>query len=170
MNPVARRVAYPTDGRSMIKLIDRQLILGYFKSYLVCLTSLLSLYVVVDLFTNLDDFTHHHKTFLGVLQHVAAYYGFRLTKIFDQLCEPIVLLAAMFTMAWMQRCNEQFPLLSAGVSTRRIVLPVLVCSARHAEPGDAQSGTGHPAGRGPADFRQGRPRRRQGPEHPGEML
>ncbi|HVS36280.1 MAG TPA: LptF/LptG family permease, partial [Gemmataceae bacterium] len=48
---------------------------------------------------------------------------------FDQLCEPIVLLAAMFTMAWMQRCNEQFPLLSAGVSTRRIVLPVLVCSA-----------------------------------------
>ena len=113
----------------MIKLMDRQLILGFFKSYLVCLTSLLSLYVVVDLFTNLDDFTHHHKTFLGVLQHIAAYYGFRLTKIFDQLCEPIVLLAAMFTLAWMQRCNEQFPLLSAGVSTRRIVFPVLACAA-----------------------------------------
>ena len=121
--------AHPTDGRSMIKLMDRQLIAGFFKSYFVCLTSLLSLYVVVDLFTNLDDFTHHHKTFLGVLQHVSAYYGFRLTKIFDQLCEPIVLLAAMFTMAWMQRCNEQFPLLSAGVSTRRIVLPVLGCAA-----------------------------------------
>ena len=113
----------------MIKLMDRQLILGFFKSYFVCLTSMLSLYVVVDLFTNLDDFTQHHKTFLGVLQHVSAYYGFRLTKIFDQLCEPIVLLAAMFTIAWMQRCNEQFPLLSAGVSTRRIVFPVLVCAA-----------------------------------------
>lgn len=112
----------------MIKLMDRQLILGFFKSYFVCLTSLLSLYVVVDLFTNLDDFTHHHKTFLGVLQHVSAYYGFRVTKIFDQLCEPIVLLAAMFTIAWMQRCNEQFPLLSAGVSTRRIVFPVLACA------------------------------------------
>jgi lipopolysaccharide export system permease protein len=112
----------------MIKLMDRQLIYGYFKSYLVCLTSLLSLYVVVDLFMNLDDFTHHHATFLGVLEHVSTYYGFRLTKIFDQLCEPIVLLAAMFTIAWMQRCNEQFPLLSAGVSTRRIVAPVLLCA------------------------------------------
>jgi lipopolysaccharide export system permease protein len=112
----------------MIKLMDRQLIFAYFKSYIVCLTSLLSLWVVVDLFTNLDDFTHHHKTFFGLFQHVGAYYGFRMTKIFDQLSEPIVLLAAMFTIAWMQRCNEQFPLLSAGVSTRRIVLPVLVCA------------------------------------------
>ena len=34
----------------------------------------------------------------------------------------------MFTVAWMQRNNEQVPLLSAGVSTRRIVLPVLVCA------------------------------------------
>jgi lipopolysaccharide export system permease protein len=112
----------------MIKLMDRQLIFGYFKSYIVCLTSLLSLWVVVDLFTNLDDFTRHHRTFLALLEHVGGYYGFRMTKIFDQLSEPIVLLAAMFTIAWMQRCNEQFPLLSAGVSTRRIVLPVLLCA------------------------------------------
>ena len=113
----------------MIKLMDRQMIYGYFKSYFVCLASLVSLWVVVDLFTNLDDFTHHHKSFIGVLQHIVAYYGFRLTKIFDQLCEPIVLLAAMFTVAWMQRCNEQYPLLSAGVSTKRIVLPVLLCAS-----------------------------------------
>jgi lipopolysaccharide export system permease protein len=113
----------------MLKLMDRQLITGYFKSYLVCLTSLLSLWIVVDLFTNLDVFTHHHKTLAGVMEHVASYYGFQLTKIFDLLCEPIVLLAAMFTVAWMQRCNEQFPLLSAGVSTRRIVAPVLLCAA-----------------------------------------
>jgi lipopolysaccharide export system permease protein len=49
-----------------------------------------------------------------------------MTKFFDQLCEPIVLLAAMFTVALMQRSNELLPLLSAGVSTRRVVLPVLV--------------------------------------------
>ena len=112
----------------MIKLMDRQMIYGYFKLYFVCLASLVSLWVVVDLFTNLDDFTHHHKTFLGVLQHISAYYGFRLTKIFDQLCEPIVLMAAMFTVAWMQRCNEQYPLLSAGISTKRIVAPLLLCA------------------------------------------
>ena len=43
----------------MLTRIDRQLIRGFFKAYFVCLASLLSLYVVVDLFTNLDDFTRY---------------------------------------------------------------------------------------------------------------
>jgi lipopolysaccharide export system permease protein len=112
----------------MIKLIDRLMIRGYFKAYLVCLTSLLSLYVVVDLFTNLDDFTHRGGGLLASLQHIGAYYSVKITQIFDRLCEAIVLLAAVFTVAMMQRNNEQIPLLSAGVSTRRIVTPVLFCA------------------------------------------
>jgi lipopolysaccharide export system permease protein len=110
----------------IVKLIDRQMIRGYFKSYIICLASLLSLYVVVDLFTNLDDFTNHNQGLWESLLRIVTYYAYRLAKIFDQLCEAIVLLAAMFTVAWMQRNNEQVPLLSAGVSTRRIVLPVLL--------------------------------------------
>ena len=110
----------------MIKHIDWLLIKGYFKAYLVCLVSLLSLYIVVDLFTNLDEFTSQHQDAGAVAKHIGSYYGYRMTKIFDQLCEPIVLLAAMFTVALMQRNNELLPLLSAGVSTRRVVLPVLV--------------------------------------------
>src|ERR1700722_20195937 len=112
----------------MLKLIDRQMVRGYFKSYCVCLSSLLSLYVVVDLFTNLDDFTHHGQGLRATIQHILIYYGYKIPKIFDQLCEVIALLAAMFTVAWMQRNNEQVPLLSAGVSTRRIVAPVLGCA------------------------------------------
>src|SRR5271166_4650001 len=112
----------------MLKLIDRQMILGYFKAYCVCLSSLLSLYIVVDLFTNLDDFTHRGGDLLATTRHIVSYYGYKIPKIFDQLCEVIALLAAMFTVAWMQRNNEQVPLLSAGVSTRRIVAPVLGCA------------------------------------------
>jgi lipopolysaccharide export system permease protein len=115
----------------MIKLIDRLMIRGFFKSYFVCLASLLSLYIVVDLFTNLDDFTHSKDKAEGlttVVRHIVSYYGYKSAQIFDRLCEAIVLLAAMFTVAWMQRNNEQVPLLSAGVSTRRIVAPVLLCA------------------------------------------
>jgi lipopolysaccharide export system permease protein len=110
----------------MLKHIDWLLIKGYFKAYFVCLVSLLSLYVVIDLFPNLDEFAGKHHDLAATLEHIATYYGYRSAKIFDQLCEPIVLLAAMFTVAWMQRHNELLPLLSAGVSTRRVVLPVLV--------------------------------------------
>jgi lipopolysaccharide export system permease protein len=110
----------------LLKLVDRQMVRGYFKSYFVCLVSLLSLYVVVDLFTNLDDFAGKGRPLRDIVAHIAAYYGAQVFKIFDRLCEAIVLLAAMFTVAWMQRNNEQVPLLSAGMSTRRIVLPVLM--------------------------------------------
>src|SRR5262249_30195105 len=69
-----------------------------------------------------------HDTFADVLKHIGTYYGYRVSQIFDLLSEAIVLLAAVFTVAWMQRNNELLPLLSAGVSTRRVVMPV-ICSA-----------------------------------------
>ncbi len=110
----------------MITLIDRQLILSFFKAFFVCVTSLLTLYVVVDLFTNMDDF--QGKTFAESARRIGLYYAYRLPQIFDRLVEAMILLSAMFTVAWMQRNNEQLPLLSAGISTRRIVMPVLVAA------------------------------------------
>src|SRR5262249_19777570 len=65
---------------------------------------------------------------VNVVRHIVTYYGYKVTQIFDRLCVAIVLLAAMFTVAWMQRNNEQVPLLSAGMSTRRVVRPGLLCA------------------------------------------
>ncbi len=112
-----------------MNLIDRLLVRSYLKAYLVCLVSLLSLYVVVDLFTNVDDFTEHHHGLAPVLKHIGSYYGYKITQIFDRLCEAIILLAAMFTVAMIQRNNEMLPLLSAGVSTQRVVRPVLISAS-----------------------------------------
>jgi len=110
-----------------MNLLDRLLIRSYVKAYIVCLVSLLSLYIVVDLFTNVDDFfTEHHRGLASVLMHIGSYYGYKISQIFDRLCEAIILLAAMFTVAMMQRNNELLPLLSAGVSTHRVVRPVLL--------------------------------------------
>jgi lipopolysaccharide export system permease protein len=109
-------------------LLDRLLIRSYLKAYLVCLVSLLSLYIVVDLFTNIDDFAERQHDLGKIMKHIGTYYGYKSAQIFDRLCEAIVLLAAMFTVAWIQRSNELLPLLSAGVSTHRVVRPVL-CSA-----------------------------------------
>lgn len=109
-------------------LLDRVLIRSYLKSYLICLISLLTLWIVVDLFTNLEDYTDRHANLSAVLRHIGAYYGYRVAQIFDRLSEAVVLLAATFTVALLQRNNEILPLLSAGVPTRRIVLPVILCA------------------------------------------
>jgi lipopolysaccharide export system permease protein len=108
-----------------MNLIDRLLVRSYLKAYLICLVSMLSLYIVVDLFTNLDDFAEHHNSLLPILRHIATYYGFKIIQYFDQLCEVIALMAGGFTLAWMQRNNELLPLLSAGMSTQRVARPVL---------------------------------------------
>ena len=110
----------------IFKYIDRQLVRGYFKAFAICLVSTLSLYIVVDLFMNLDEFTHHHRSLADVARHVVSYYAFKSVGIYDRLSEAIVLLAAMFTVAWMQRSNELLPLLSAGVSTHRVIRPILL--------------------------------------------
>src|SRR5579871_5521128 len=110
----------------MFKLLDRQLIRSYIKAYLICFVSLLSLYIVIDLFTNIDDFTSRSTGLGSLVHHIFGYYSVKSSYIFDLLSEAIALLAAMFTVAWMQRNNELLPLLSAGVSTQRVVRPVLL--------------------------------------------
>lgn len=112
-----------------MKLLDRMMLRGYFQAYGICFFSLVSLYVVVDLFSKLDEFTEDSRTLPDMLETMGAYYACQLSLIFDRLCGTIVQLSAMFTMAWMQRNNELLPFLSAGVSTRRVLLPVCVGTA-----------------------------------------
>jgi lipopolysaccharide export system permease protein len=110
-----------------MNLLDRQLIVSYVKSYLGCVVSLLGLYVVVDLFMNIDDFAQGKDGLLPILAHIGTYYGMNIWQYFDRMCEAMILLAAMFTVAQTQRNNELLPLLSAGVSTHRVIRPVLFC-------------------------------------------
>src|ERR1700692_2732680 len=112
----------------MLTLMDRQLIVSYLKGYVICLVSMMGLFIVVDLFTNLDNFTEGKGGFEQGMEHILIYYGSKSMQIFDRLCEAIVLLAAMFTVALLQRNNELLPLLSAGISTRRVGRPVLVAA------------------------------------------
>ena len=61
----------------MIRVLDRLMIFSYVKSYVICLVSLLTMYIVVDLFTNLDDFTDQHESLDAVLWHIRMYYGYK---------------------------------------------------------------------------------------------
>lgn len=107
--------------------LDRMYLVNYLRSYCIVLGSLLSLYIIVDLFTNLDKFSG--RGFQMMLVYIWKYYSVQTMQIFDRLSEMISLLGAMFTIAWMQRNNELLPQLSAGIPTRRVVRPVLLGAA-----------------------------------------
>lgn len=107
-----------------MKLLDRLILVAYFRSYLICLLCLLSLYIIIDLFTNLDNFSQGQGV-VRALESMGTFYMYQSAQIFDRLCEPIVLLAGTFTVSWMQRNNELMPLLAAGIPIRRVLTPVL---------------------------------------------
>lgn len=110
-------------------ILDRMLFFSFVRAYVICLVSTLSLYIVLDLFTHVDDFGAKANNFIEVLEAIGNYYGYRTIQYYDRLCEAIALLAAMFTVAWLQRNNELLPILSAGVSTHRVLRPVLFGAA-----------------------------------------
>lgn len=104
--------------------LDRLYFVSYLRSYGIVLLSVLSLYIILDLFTNLDEFSG--RGFAALIEHVLRYYSTRISQIFDRLSEFLSLIAAVFTVAWMQKNNELLPQLSAGIPTRRVVRPVLL--------------------------------------------
>ena len=113
----------------MITTLDRMFLVSYFRSYAIVWTSLIGLYVVLDLFTHLDDFVNKPGGFGASARHITFYYGYRIPQLFDLMAEPITLMAAAFSVSWMQRNNELLPQLSAGIPTRRAIRPVLLGAA-----------------------------------------
>ncbi len=106
-------------------LLDRYLFWNFVKAWLALFVSLVSLYVVIDAFSHFDDLLQASRNMQkSITETMLTYYGYQLVLIFDRLCSVILLLAATFTLAWMQRQNELVPLLSAGVSTKRVMQPI----------------------------------------------
>lgn len=106
--------------------LDRMFFANFARNFAIVLVCLLSLYVVVDLFMNLNDFTKNKNGPHEILAHVGEFYFAQIAVIYDRLAELITLAASVFTVAWMQRNNELLPQLSAGVPTRRVIRPVIL--------------------------------------------
>src|SRR5262245_24107252 len=104
-------------------------LVSFFRSYTIVWVSLISLYVVIDLFSHLDAFVNRPGGLIASATFTIHYYGYRVPQVFDLMAEPIALLAATFTVSWMQRNNELLPQLSAGIPTRRALRPVLLGGA-----------------------------------------
>jgi lipopolysaccharide export system permease protein len=108
-----------------MRILDRYLVRRFFQAYLITFASLIGLYLVIDAFTNLDEFSEHSQSVWSVLQHMAGYYSYRVILFFDRLAGIIGMMSAMFTLTWMQRQGELTPLLAAGVPLYRVAGPVV---------------------------------------------
>ena len=107
-----------------MRTMDRYLFVSFLTAYMICFVSLVGLYVIIDLFSNADEFLEDHAGILAFVRRAAKYYFVHSFEFFGRLSPIITLLAAMTTLASLHRNNELVALLAAGISTWRTLLPV----------------------------------------------
>ena len=114
---------------SNMRIIDRYLLRQFIETFVICFLSLVGLFIIFDLFTNLEEFVTCGRNAGGVLPFIAEYYMYQTILFFDRTGGVLALISAMFTVAWIQRHNEMTALMSAGVSRFRVLLPIIIAVA-----------------------------------------
>lgn len=110
----------------MLSVLDRYILRSLLFNYLIALGTMLSLYVVLDVFVNMDEFTEHGYPTWTVMGHILGYYWPNLFLYFSQLSGVITLFACLTTLARMRKQNELTAVLASGVSLYRVARPILI--------------------------------------------
>jgi lipopolysaccharide export system permease protein len=116
-----------------VKIIDRYLLTTFVKNYLISFMVLVGLYIALDMVFNFDELVEPPKnsaalslTAWRVIADITAYYAYQIPLIFAYLSGMIAVVGAAFTLLRFSRFNELIALLAAGVSLRRVALPIIL--------------------------------------------
>jgi lipopolysaccharide export system permease protein len=120
--PIRRRAS------DSMTILDRYMLRHFMQIFLICFASLAGLYVVIDAFQHLDSFqayAEQHGSLMGV---IAEYYAYQSFDLFERTSGIIVMIAAMFTVTWLQRHQEMTAMMAAGITKFRIVKPIVLAA------------------------------------------
>jgi lipopolysaccharide export system permease protein len=109
-------------------IVDRYVLRTFLKVFAVCLVSISGIYMVGDFVGNFTEFVDHASSQDNLWIVLSAYYGARLPWFFDMSSRIIALISAVFVITWLYRHNELTALMAAGVSRRRVVVPLIVAT------------------------------------------
>ncbi len=104
---------------------DRYLIRQFLNAFLVFLVAFIGLFIIMDAFANVTEFITYGKKTGSLIGVLSEYYGARSLVLFDRLSSVLALIAALFTLTALQGRNELTAMMAAGISKRRVVLPII---------------------------------------------
>lgn len=109
-------------------IFDRYLSMLFLKTVFVCFASFAGLFVVVHLFSNLDELSAISEKigWMGVFQE---FYLPRFADLFDKSAGIVILVAAIFSVSLMQRSREMTALEASGLTKARALRSIFVLSA-----------------------------------------
>ena len=110
-------------------ILDRYLLRTFAKVLIVSFLSLTGLFIIIDLFGNLEEFISYAERQGSLLTVLSDYYGARVLSFFDRISGLLALIAAIFTITWFQRTNELTAVMAGGISKARVVRPLIIATA-----------------------------------------
>jgi lipopolysaccharide export system permease protein len=103
-------------------ILDRYILKSVLNIFLVCLLTFLFLYVIIDLFANLEDILQQQINLKILIQYYISY----LPIIFVQVAPIACLLSTLYTFGKLNRDNEIIAMRAAGLSVLQITKTVIL--------------------------------------------
>ncbi len=104
-----------------MSIFDRYVLRMFLKVLAISFVSLTGLFIIIDLFGNLEEFISYANRQGSLLAVLVEYYGARVLSFFDRTSSLLALLAAIFTVTSFHRSNELTAIMAAGISKARAV-------------------------------------------------
>jgi lipopolysaccharide export system permease protein len=111
-----------------VTLFDRHLLKRFWHVFAIGFVATYGLYVVFDAFSNADEFQSGaaDESTTTVLTTMATHYFFQTFPFFDMVGPILIVLAVVGVFALLQRSREIYPVLSAGVPSWRLAVPIVI--------------------------------------------
>jgi len=105
---------------------DRYLLRNFLHTFGVCFIAMYGLFVVIDLFENLDEFLEiSGNNSLALLQLIVTLYAYNAIIFLDLAGASLTVVSVMTVLILLQRSGELHPLLAAGIPMYRILRPMI---------------------------------------------
>lgn len=113
-----------------MKILDRYILRTFFQALLVSVVFLVGLYLLIHFFTHLKDLERASHAFAlrdySMFTGLCRYYLVTLPEILVFFGPYAILMASMYTLHHLNQNNELTPMLAAGISRPRVLLPILI--------------------------------------------
>jgi len=110
----------------VLNTFDRYLLRRYISTFLIMFVSTYGLFVVIDGFTNADEYFNDAQSTTENLLVFAKEYGYRASSFFDMVGSILSVVTVIIVLALVLYQKELQPILAAGIPAYRLSRPLLL--------------------------------------------
>ncbi|MEI6540500.1 MAG: LptF/LptG family permease, partial [Planctomycetota bacterium] len=113
----------------MFTTFDRYLLGRLLHTFAVFFLSAYGLYIVIDLFTNVEAFQNQSTSNMDLIWHILEYYAYRASEFFELAGPVLIVISVIVVLGLLQKHSETYPILAAGIPAFRLIRPLLIATA-----------------------------------------